>query len=92
MPPYAAKSDLNQQEIVDALRGIGCQVDSLHRVGGGVPDLLVSFRGITTVIEVKRPGGKLTGKQWSWWREHNGSGAVVENITEALDHIVNLTL
>ena len=41
-----AKVDQNQSEIVSALRDFGATVTSLHRVGEGVPDLLVSFLGV----------------------------------------------
>ncbi|HEY6875585.1 MAG TPA: hypothetical protein VI384_04425 [Candidatus Dormibacteraeota bacterium] len=36
-----AATDANQADIAKALRAAGCQVQSLHQLGGGVPDLLV---------------------------------------------------
>ena len=45
--------DANQEAIVAALRKIGCTVAILSPVGGGVPDLLVGFRGKTFLLEVK---------------------------------------
>lgn len=36
-----------------ALRRAGAFVEPLHGVGGGCPDLLVGFRGVWSVIEVK---------------------------------------
>lgn len=66
-----AKVDVNQGDIVDALRAVGAKVEPLHQVGGGVPDLLVSWRGDLWLLEVKVPGGKLTPKQQEWhavWR------------------------
>lgn len=40
-----AKVDDNQPAIVQALRAIGCRVQSLAQLGGGVPDLLVGTPG-----------------------------------------------
>ena len=55
MPRYAARVDANQQEIVNALRQIGAKVQSLAPIGQGIPDLLVAFRGVWYLGEVKRP-------------------------------------
>lgn len=52
---WAARTDRNQAAVVKALRGEGCTVESLHRVGRKVPDLLVGVRGRTELLEVKRP-------------------------------------
>ena len=86
----AAKSDANQSAVVAALRAVGCSVSSLHRVGDGVPDLLVGFRGVTLLLEVKdgtkRPSARrLTPDQREWhasWR--GGTVAVVDGVEAAL--------
>ena len=49
----AAKIDRNQPEIVEALRKVGALVYPMHTVGGGLPDLLVGFRGRLMLLEVK---------------------------------------
>lgn len=49
----AARTDRNQIDIVAALRSIGAQVQPLHQVGGGVPDLLVGMSGKLLLIEIK---------------------------------------
>jgi len=53
----AARTDRNHSEIVAAFRKMGCSVLSLARLGGGIPDLLVSVGvfgyGDTFLIEVK---------------------------------------
>jgi Holliday junction resolvase len=49
-PKYAKTVDANQQEIVDALRQIGCEVVVI-----GTPvDILCGFRKRNFLIEVKR--------------------------------------
>lgn len=89
------KVDANQGEIVKALYGIGCGVVDLSAVGGGVPDLLVGYRGQNFLLEVKDPkriGKKPRGaaqistdeKQqefYAWWE---GPIAVVSSIEEAI--------
>lgn len=50
---YHARVDANQGAIVAALRKIGCFVQSIAMVGGGVPDLLCGCRGRWHVLEVK---------------------------------------
>lgn len=53
---FARKVDGNQENIVVALRFRGAKVaPGLSRVGGGVPDLLVGYRGQLAVFENK-PG------------------------------------
>jgi Holliday junction resolvase len=89
----AAKVDENQAEIVAALRQVGCFVEPLHAVGGGVPDLLVGRNGETFLIEVKdgnKPPSarKKTDAQVIWHDAWRGKPvAVVCNIREALDAI-----
>lgn len=53
MGRLAARTDRTQRAIVDRLRREGASVCSLHRVGHGVPDLLVGIRGETHLAEVK---------------------------------------
>ena len=81
---YARRSDKNQQEIIDALRAVGASVTSIHRVGQGVPDLLVGFRGVTYLMEVKGKGAKLTSDEQDWHDLWRGQVAIVRNIDEAL--------
>lgn len=49
----AAKIDRNQPEIVAALRAMNAKVYPMHMVGGGFPDLLVCYEGMTLLMEVK---------------------------------------
>lgn len=91
---YAAKVDKNQPEIVAALRQYGCDVEPLHGVGGGVPDLLWHMRGVYGLIEVKCMDGKaqnkyrdercLTPKQKEWHRKWRGHVDIVWDSNEAI--------
>jgi hypothetical protein len=78
---------------VEALRDAGCVVESLHRVGGGVPDLLVGRRVASGVklwlLEVKdgrRPPSerRLSERQIEWHRRWWGAPIVVESVEDAL--------
>jgi len=87
-----ARVDANQAEIVEALRKIGASVQPLHAVGQGCPDLLVGWRGIVSLLEVKdgsKPPSarKLTEDQVKWHAEWRGQVAVVENVEQAIEAI-----
>ena len=47
------KVDDNHSEIVKGLRAVGASVQSIAAIGKGVPDLLVAFRGVWYVAELK---------------------------------------
>lgn len=88
----AAKVDANQATIVDDLRKAGCTVVPLHAVGGGVPDLLVGYRGRNVLLEVKdgrKPPSKrkLTDDQVEFHDGWRGQVAVVESVKDALEAV-----
>lgn len=85
----AAKIDANQNEIVDALRKIGCSVQILSNVGKGCTDLAVGFSNLTLMMEIKdgnKPPSaqKLTADQVKWHSEWKGSKVVVNSIEGAI--------
>lgn len=85
--------DDNQQTIVNILRTTGATVVSLSGVGKGVPDLLVGFRGVTLLMEIKdgkKPPSdrKLTTDQQKWHAEWRGGAlAIVDSADSALKMI-----
>lgn len=84
----AARTDSNQAAVVSALRQIGASVQSLHRVGYGVPDLLVGYRGLTMLLEVKdgdrSPSARmLTADEREWHAGWSGHVAIVGSPEEA---------
>lgn len=86
----AAKIDANQNEIVSALRKIGCSVQILSSVGKGCPDILVGFRGKNFLIEIKdgnKPpsGQKLTPDQVEWHASWNGQVSVANSVEAAIE-------
>lgn len=85
----AAKVDANQPEVVTALQGCGATVQYLHAVGDGCPDILVGFRGVNYLIEIKdgaKPPSatKLTTWQEKWHVKWNGQAEVAYGIDDAL--------
>jgi Holliday junction resolvase len=87
----AARTDKNQTAVVQALRAVGCRVQSLAGLGDGVPDLLVGTRDKRLVlIEVKdgaKPPSerKLTSDQIKWHTDWDGWPVyVVKSVDEAL--------
>lgn len=66
MPQYAARADENQADLVRMARELGAEVQHLHAVGQGCPDLLVAHRGHWFVVEVKTKEGHLTDAQLEW--------------------------
>lgn len=85
---HAKARDANERAIVEALRHAGAYVVQLDKP----LDLLVGFRGIWHVIEVKMPNGRITPAQETFFddvRKHGGCGptVVVRTATEALQLI-----
>lgn len=86
----AAKVDANHAAVVSALEEAGAQVTSLATVGNGVADLLVSWNGAWSVIEVKDgakvpSARKLTKLQQHWISKQNAMVYVVTSPMEALE-------
>jgi Holliday junction resolvase len=87
---YANKIDDNQNDIVDALRKAGATVRIVSQ-GNGLPDLLVGYRGVTILMEVKDgnkvpSARKLTDAEDKFFREWTGGLlAVINSKEEALE-------
>lgn len=86
------RADANQAAVTKALRKIGAEVTHIHRLGRGVPDLLVSFRNIWHVLEVK-DGAKppsaraLTPDEQAWISRQKALVAIVNSPEEAVRYI-----
>lgn len=88
MSRYARRTDGNQRAIVDALELLGCKVQSLAAVGGGVPDLAVWRAGKWTLLEIKRDrAAKLTPAQVEWHKKFAGAATVVRTVEQAFDAV-----
>lgn len=81
----AASRDINEPEIVEALRKAGAYVYVMREP----VDLLVAFRGETFLIEVKMPKtGRVTPAQSKFFEEWPIENAhIVKTIEEALSAV-----
>lgn len=87
--------DANQGEIVDALREVGASVQTLHEVGKGCPDLVVGYRSMNFLFEVKdgnKPPSKrkLTPAEQRFFDTWRGRVWIVESATDAIQIITNV--
>lgn len=92
----AAKVDANQADVVSSLRAVGATVTHLHAVGQGCPDILVGFRGLNVLMEIKdgdKPPSrrKLTPQQVEWHDAWKGQVHVVNDKFEAVALLMELT-
>lgn len=81
---WSRKVDANQAEIVAVLRAEGWSVQPIHRLGQGVPDLLVGAKGRNILLEVKDGDGALTDDELSWHANWQGQVDVVRSAGEAV--------
>lgn len=80
----AAKVDANQEQVVSALRAAGASVQSLAPIGKGCPDLLVAFRGLMHLMEIKHGKGKVNELQTKWHADWKADVHVVYGAEDAL--------
>ena len=85
MTRFARKVDLNQAEIVAALRADGWEVRDMHKCGYGIYDLLVRKGGLRFWIEVKQPGEQLTPAEDELLEWIPGRVFVVQDAQQAVD-------
>lgn len=72
---YAAKRDVNERALIDALRACGFQVVALS--DPGVPDLLVNKAGRSVFVEVKSGTGTLTPHQRTLLAAWEGAPVII---------------
>ena len=78
------KIDINQPEIVKALRSAGASVQVLSAVGKGMPDVLVGYSGCNYLMEIKYEKGTLTPDQRVWHTAWLGKVFIVRTSQEAI--------
>jgi len=84
---FPKKVDNNQLDIVKAFRSLGATVLNLSAVGKGCPDLLIGYKGISVLVEVKSKTGKFTEPQLKFMEQWQG-GAV--NRIDSVDGAIRL--
>jgi len=76
---FSVKRDANEPDIVAALEKVGATVRRMNWA-----DLLVGFRGVNYVIEVKTEKGKLTDDQIVNFPAWRGQITIVRSVQGAL--------
>lgn len=81
---HRARTDENQRQIVGALRRMGASVLHLHQLGHGAPDIVIGYRGINLLVEIKHQRGKLTEDEQTFADTWRGNVAIVRDVDEAI--------
>lgn len=76
--------DLTHAEVINGLLQVGMTAKSIASVGGGVPDVIAGWRGVTVLLEVKSGNNKLNAQEEEFAAKWAGSYAVVYNAEEAI--------
>jgi hypothetical protein len=92
----AARIDGNQRIVVDAVRVIGASVQSLAGVGNGCLDLLVGYRGMNFIFELKDPNKppshrRLTEAQVDWLANWKGQALPVLSANQMIREVLRLS-
>jgi hypothetical protein len=54
MTYYKKRVDENQKQIIHTFIALGASVLNLSRVGEGCPDILIGYKGVICLVEIKR--------------------------------------
>ena len=88
---WSKKVDANQADIVDCLRAAGFTVVPIHRIGQGVPDLLVGYQGVNVLLEVKDGDKLLTDDELKWHANWCGQVDIVRSSEGAMRAVLLAT-
>lgn len=85
-----ARTDDNQTAVADELRARGLSVDTrCAKIGGGFPDMVVGWRGLTVLVELKNPDQppskqRLTDDERAWIESWRGAAIVATDAEEII--------
>ena len=81
---HDARTDANHAEICKALRAVGVSVEYLK-----LPlDLLICHKGVTSLMEIKTDGGRLTKDQVEFIARWPGTVHIVRSAEEAIEAVL----
>ena len=89
------RTDANHKELIDLIRQIpAASVFSTHEIGKGFPDIVVGYKGLNYIFEIKdgkkSPSQKkLTKAELKFHSIWTGQVNVVENLDDVLKIIKN---
>lgn len=85
----ARRTDGTHAAIRDGLRELGAEVTDLSGVGGGIPDMIVRWRGRSVWMDAKTSGGGETSLQSDLWpRLPGGPVIVARSVEDAVSQIL----
>ena len=87
-----SRVDSNQADIRLALEKMGASVQSLATIGKGCPDMLICYRGILYLVEIKSEKGSLEKSQIKWHDDWGGPVKTIYSLDEAMSWIKELSL
>jgi hypothetical protein len=85
------RTDANHKEIINQIRQIpSASVFSTHELGKGFPDIVVGYRRVNYLFEIKdgkktASQKKLTEAEVKFHRDWNGQVHIVEKINDVFD-------
>jgi hypothetical protein len=90
----AKRVDANQKAIVDTFRAIGATVQILSMVGKGCPDIIVGFKGVNYLIEIKdgskpKSAQKLTEHEQKFFDSWKGQVCLITSNDDAIALLLN---
>lgn len=85
----AKRVDANQKSIVDTFRAIGATVQIISMVGKGCPDIIVGYKGVNYLIEIKdgtkaKSGQKLTEHEQKFFDHWQGQVCLITSNDDAI--------
>lgn len=91
------RTDANQKKVVELVRKLhGASITSTHIIGKGFPDLVIGYKGINYLIELKdgfkpKSQKKLTPDEVEFHLKWNGQIAVCESFEDILKILKNIS-
>ena len=87
------RTDANQKELVKAIRKLGASVQDLSQVGKGCPDILVGYKGVNYLFEIKNPDmppskRRLTPDEMKFFEDWKGEMTIVKTIDDILGILI----
>jgi hypothetical protein len=88
MPRYGGPRDANQSDIVKTLEQIpGLKVFDLGAVGDDFPDIIIGYKGVNYLVELKTERGRVSAGQDTFNKEWTGQTDICRSLDEILELI-----
>ena len=85
MSRFARKKDANHNTLTAVFEALGCRVMDTSRLGGGAPDAIVQFGGMTMLIEIKDGSKPPSARKLTPAEEAAHSKMMIRTVTDQDD-------